>query len=70
MTQGINRLLQRGDPDVVGVFAQLGHVNEPRLSAVLAANYASSLQVRRYLCVCGAGACVRTCVGQPHPAAR
>lgn len=45
MTQGINRLLQRKDPDLVGVFSQLGYVDEPRLSAVLAANYASSLQV-------------------------
>lgn len=42
----ITKLLQLGDPELVGVFAQLGHVNEPKLSAVLAANYASSLQVR------------------------
>jgi hypothetical protein len=43
---GISKLLQLNDPEVVGVFAQLGHVEEPRLSSVLAANYASTLQVR------------------------
>jgi hypothetical protein len=42
---GINKLLQLNDPEVVGVFAQLGFVDEPRLSAVLAANYASTMQV-------------------------
>lgn len=42
---GITKLLQLNDPDVVGVFAQLGYVDEPRLSSVLAANYASTLQV-------------------------
>lgn len=45
VTQGINRLLARKDPDVVGVFAQLGYVDDAKLSAVLAANSASSLQV-------------------------
>eukprot|EP00878_Enallax_costatus_P010991 GHUV01011479.1.p1 GENE.GHUV01011479.1~~GHUV01011479.1.p1 ORF type:complete len:515 (+),score=199.79 GHUV01011479.1:1894-3438(+) len=45
MSLAITKLLQLGDPELVGVFAQLGHVNEPRLSAVLAANYAGSLQV-------------------------
>jgi hypothetical protein len=44
---GISKLLQLNDPEVVGVFAQLGYVNEPRLSSVLAANYASTLQVGR-----------------------
>lgn len=43
---GISKLLQLNDPDVVGVFAHLGYVNEPRLSSVLAANYAATLQVR------------------------
>ena len=42
---GISKLLQLNDPDVVGVFAHLGYVNEPRLSSVLAANYAATLQV-------------------------
>lgn len=42
---GISKLLQLNDADVVGVFAQLGYVEEPRLSSVLAANYASTLQV-------------------------
>lgn len=46
---GISKLLQLNDPEVVGVFAQLGYVNEPRLSSVLAANYASTLQVGRVL---------------------
>jgi len=41
----ISKLLQLKDPDVVGVYAQLGYVDEPRLSSVLAANYASTLQV-------------------------
>jgi hypothetical protein len=46
MTLSISRLLQQGDPDLVGVFAQLGFVDEPRLSAVLAANYCAAMQVR------------------------
>jgi hypothetical protein len=46
MTLSISRLLQQGDPDLVGVFAQLGYVDEPRLSAVLAANYCAAMQVR------------------------
>lgn len=46
MTLSISRLLQAGDPDLVGVFAQLGYVDEPRLSAVLAANYCAAMQVR------------------------
>lgn len=45
MTLAITKLLQLGDSELVGVFAQLGYINESRLSAVLAANYASSLQV-------------------------
>lgn len=47
MTLAITKLLQLGDSELVGVFAQLGYINESRLSAVLAANYASSLQVCR-----------------------
>jgi hypothetical protein len=46
MTLSISRLLQQGDADLVGVFAQLGFVDEPRLSAVLAANYCAAMQVR------------------------
>ncbi|KAF8056436.1 SMCHD1 [Scenedesmus sp. PABB004] len=45
MTLSIARLLQSGDADLVGVFAQLGYVDEPRLSAVLAASYCAALQV-------------------------
>lgn len=59
MTLAITKLLQLGDRDLVGVFAQLGYVNEPRLSAVLAANYASSLQVR-------AVKCLGQCLGSHH----
>jgi hypothetical protein len=46
MTLSISRLLHQGDADLVGVFAQLGYVDEPRLSAVLAANYCAAMQVR------------------------
>lgn len=45
MAAGISKLLQLNDPEVVGVFAQLGYVDEPRLAAILAANYASTMQV-------------------------
>lgn len=47
MTIAIQKLLQQGDPEMVGVFAQLGYVDEPRLSAVLAANYCAAMQVGR-----------------------
>lgn len=45
MAAGISKLLQLNDSEVVGVFAQLGYVDEPRLAAILAANYASTMQV-------------------------
>jgi hypothetical protein len=75
MTAAITKLLQHGDPDAVGVFAQLAYVDSPRLSEVLAANYCSAMQVRCMselqlswsralvaLCFCGAWCCV-TAVG-------
>lgn len=46
MTAAITKLLQHGDPDAVGVFAQLAYVDNPQLSEVLAANYCSAMQVR------------------------
>ncbi len=45
MTSAINTCLASKDPDLLGVFAQLGTVQDANLSAVLAAAYASALQV-------------------------
>jgi hypothetical protein len=45
MALAIGRLLALGDPELVGVFAQLGYVDEPRLGAVLGANFAAAMQV-------------------------
>lgn len=52
MTQAIARVLVCGDPDVVGVFAQLATVEDRRLAEVASAAYAGAMQV----CV-GAGGC-------------
>ncbi len=45
MTAAIQRLLSSGDEEVVGVFAQLATVDDPKVSAVIAASVGIALQV-------------------------